>query len=130
VELQPLVKEGIKKILVGKGLFVFVFYLIEDKNLIFRNGPYFMGPQGLYLNSWSPDFDSTQDVPLAILVWLCLPHLPSHCWNPKSLESIGNTLGKYIDQAERRDHYSCARISIKFNLEIGLPEAIKLTIAE
>jgi len=43
---------------------------------------------------------------------------------------IGNTLGKYIDRAERRDQYSCARICVEVDLEIGLPEAIKLTIAD
>jgi hypothetical protein len=127
---SPLVKEGIRSHLVGRGFFVFVFDNIEDKNLIFRNGPYFMGPQGLYLNKWSPDFDPTQDVPSAVPVWVCLPHLPLHCWNPKSLESIGNTLGKYIDRAERKDQYSCARICVEVDLEVGLPEAIQLTVAD
>ena len=71
-----------------------------------------MGPQGLYLNKWMPYFDLCQDVPLAVLVWVRLPHLPLHCWNPESIEAIGNKLGKYIDRAERRDQYSCARICV------------------
>lgn len=87
-----------------------------------------MGPQGLYLNKWNPEFDPTQDVPSAIPVWVQLPHLPLHCWNTKSLETIGNKLGKYIDQAKRRDQYSCA-ICVEVYLEEGLPEAIKLTVA-
>ena len=29
----------------------------EDKDLIFRSGPYFMGPRGLYLNRWTLSFD-------------------------------------------------------------------------
>ena len=62
----PLVKEGIKSYFVGKGFFVFVFDSVEDRSLIFRNGPYFMGPQGLYLNKWSLDFDPAQDVPTAV----------------------------------------------------------------
>jgi hypothetical protein len=53
-----------------------------------------MGPQGLYLNKWSPYCDLMQHVPLAIPVWVHLPHLPIHCWNPNSLYSVGNTLGK------------------------------------
>ena len=58
-----------------------------------------MGPQGLYLNKWTLDFDSTQDVPSAVPVWIRLPHLPLHYWNSESLETIGNKLGKYIDRA-------------------------------
>jgi hypothetical protein len=125
----PLVSEGIKIYFVGKGFFVFLFNKPEDRGLIFRNGPYFMGPQGLYLNKWSTDFDPAQDVPRAVPVWVRLPHLPLHCWNQGSLRSIGNALGKYIDQAPRKDQYSCARICVEVDLEIGLPEAIQLTVA-
>eukprot|EP00253_Pinus_taeda_P013884 PITA_13884 len=125
----PLVKEGIKSYFVGKGFFVFVFENVKDRSLIFRNGPYFMGPQGLYLNKWSPDFDPAQDVPTAVPVWVCLPHLPLHCWSQNSLQSIINALGRYIDQAPRKDQYSCARICIEADLEIGPPEAIKLSVA-
>jgi hypothetical protein len=63
-------------------------------------------------------------------VWVCLPHLPLHCWNKKSLHAIGNTLGRYIDQAARKDQYSCAQICVEVDLEVGLPKAIKLTIAD
>jgi hypothetical protein len=92
---NPLITEGIKSHFVGKGYFVFVFDNPEDKNLIFRNGSYFMGPQGLYLNKWTPDFDPAQDVPSAVPVWVRLPHLPPY--------TAGNTLGRYIDQAVRKD---------------------------
>ena len=102
----------------------------EAKRLILRNIPYFMGPQGLYLNKWNPDFDPTQHVSSAVPVWVRLPHLPLNCWNPKTLEIIGNTLGKYIDRAERKDRYSCARICVEVDLEIGLPEAINRTISD
>ena len=61
-------------------------------------------------------------------VWVRLPHLPLHCWNQKSLQIIGNALGKYIDQAVRKE-YSCARICVEVDLEEGLLEAIKLTVA-
>ena len=114
---------------VGRGYYVFVFDSMEDRDFIFRNGPYFMGPKGLYLNKWM-DFNPTQDVPSVILVWVRLPHLPLHCWNLESLEAIGNTLGKYIDRAELKDQYSCARICLEVDLEIGLPEEIKLNVAE
>jgi hypothetical protein len=87
-----------------------------------------MGPRGLYLNQWTLDFDPSQDVPSVVLVWVRLPHLPLQSWNPKSLEVIGNKLGKYIDSPRRRDQYSCARICVEVDLEEGLPESIKLTV--
>ena len=67
-----------------------------------------MGPQGLYLNKWTPKFDPTQDVMLVVPIWVRLPHLPLQCWNSESLEIVENKLDKYIDRAERKDQYSCA----------------------
>ena len=121
--------EGINNKLIGKGYFVFLFENSADRVLIFRNKPYFMGPQELYLNKWNPDFDLNQDVPSAVPVWVRLLHLPLHCWNSRSLEAIGNSLGKYIDKADIRDQYTCTRICVEVDLEVGIPEAINLTIA-
>ena len=76
------------------------------------------------------DFDPNQDVPSAVPVWVRLPHLPLHCWNSGSLEATGNTLGKYIDRVDRRDQYTCARICVEVDLEVGIPEVINLTIED
>ena len=54
---------------------LFDFEAKEDKELIFRNGHYFMGPQGLYLNSWRPEFDPEADIPKTVLVSVRLPNL-------------------------------------------------------
>ena len=89
-----------------------------------------MGPQGIYLNKWTPYFDPNQDFPLVVLVWVSLLHLALHCWNSGSLEAIGNTLRKYIDRAGRRDQYTCAIICVEVDLEVEIPEAINLTVAD
>ena len=57
---KPLISEGIRSNLIGKGYYVFLFENSTDRYLIFRNDPYFMGPQGLYLNKWTLDFDPNQ----------------------------------------------------------------------
>ena len=82
------------------------------------------------MKNWTPDFDPTQDVSSTIPVWVRLPHLPLHCWNSDSLEAIRNKLGKYIDKAERKDQFSCARICVEVDLETGLSEEINLIVVE
>jgi hypothetical protein len=113
---------------VGRGFFIFEFISKEDRDLIFRSRPYFMGTQGLYLNRWTPDFDPSVDVPKEVPVWVRLPNLPVHCWNYQSLQKIGNGLGRFIDKADNKAQYSCARICVEVDLEAGLPEAVKLTV--
>ena len=68
-----------------------------------------------------------KDVPLAVPVWVRLPHLPLHCWNDETLQAIGNSLGNYIDKAEPKCHFlSYTRICVEVDLEKGLPQAINL----
>jgi hypothetical protein len=104
---RPLIKNSVTCYAVGRGFFIFEFISQEDRDLIFRNGSYFMGTQGLYLNRWTPSFDPAIEVPKDVPVWVRLPNLPIHCWNPSSLQAIGNGLGQYIDRADPKDQYSC-----------------------
>lgn len=69
------------------------------------------------------------DIPNAILVWVCLPHLPLHCWGDESVKAIGNVVRKYIDRCEPKDNmYACARICVEVDLGKGLLKAIKIKV--
>ena len=97
--------------------------------MIFRNGPYFMGPIGMYLNKWDLSFNPEKDIPKAVTVWVKLHHLPLHYWNDEDFRAIGNTLGKDVDKSEpKAPMFSCTRICVEVDLEKGLPESINLSI--
>jgi hypothetical protein len=83
---KPHLQHGVTCYPVGRGYFIFEFIDKTDRDLIFRNGPYFMGTQGLYLNRWTPDFDPNVDSPKEVPVWVRLPNLPVHCWSYESLQ--------------------------------------------
>eukprot|EP00253_Pinus_taeda_P009454 PITA_09454 len=113
----------------GRGYYIFLFETKEDRDLIFRNGPYFMDSRGLYLNKWTPDFHPEMDVPNAVPVWVKLPHLPLHCWGDESVKAIGNTVGKYINRCEPKDNmHTCARICVEVDLGKGLSKTIKIKV--
>ena len=73
---RPIISKNVASYSVGRGFFLFDFETKEDKDLIFRNGPYFMGPQGLYLNGWTPDCNPKADIPKSMPVWVRLPTFP------------------------------------------------------
>jgi hypothetical protein len=115
---------------VGRGYFVFSFSRTEDRDLVFRSGPYFMGSRGLFLAPWTLDFNPRAKI-TAAPVWVRLPHLPLHLWGKRSLKDIGNKLGHYLDSVvPKGDQFTCARICVEFNLEKGLPKSIKLSLGE
>lgn len=110
----------------NKSFFAFLFEKKEDRDLIFRSGPYFMGARGMYLNKWTPDFSPENDILSAVPIWVRLSLLPLHCWNDETLRNIGNSLGKYIDRVELREGLqACAILCVEVDLEKGLPEAIQ-----
>ena len=74
--------------------FLFEFINKEDKDLIFRNGPYFMGTQGLYLNRWTPNFDPASEIPKDVPVWVRLPNLPIHCLKRRGVPAVDRQIGK------------------------------------
>jgi hypothetical protein len=124
----PLIRGRLNHFFSGKGFYTFFEYK-EDGDLIFQSGPYFYGTRGMYLNRWMLDFDPESDIPSVVPVWVCLPHLPLHCWGDDTLKCIGNSLGKYIDKSKpKMSMYACARISVEVDLEKGLLEAIKLSL--
>jgi hypothetical protein len=127
---KMLIQGNVSLCAVGRGFFVFIFSRKEDRDLVFKSGPYFMGSRGLFLAPWTLDFNPGAEI-IAAPVWVRLPHLPLHLWGIRSLEDSGNKLGRFLDKAEPKgDQFTCTRICVEVNLEKGLPEAIKLSLGE
>lgn len=127
---KSLIHGNVSLCAVGRGFFVFSFSSKVDRDLVFRSGPYFMGPRGLFLAPWTLDFNPGAEI-TAAPVWVRLPHLPLHLWGKSSLEDIGNKLGRFLDSVEPKgDQFTCARVCVEVNLEKGLPEAIQLSLGE
>jgi hypothetical protein len=66
----PLIKGSLNLFFCGRGFYAFPFEHKEDKDLIFRNMPYFLGARGMYLNKWTLDFNPKNDVLFVVLVWV------------------------------------------------------------
>jgi hypothetical protein len=126
----PMIQGSILRSAVGRGYYAFSFSEKEDRDLVFRSGPYFMGSRGLFLAPWTLDFNPGVEI-TAAPVWVRLPHLPLHLWGRSTLEGIGNKLGRFLDNAKpKEEQFTCARICVEVNLEEGLPEAIKLSLGD
>jgi hypothetical protein len=116
------IKGQLSTIFCGKGFYIFLFENKADRDLIFRNGLYFMGTIGMHLNKWTPNFSPENDIPSVVPVWVRLPFLLLHCWNDETIKNIGNTLERFINRAEPRDGFQYyARLCVEVDLEKGLP---------
>ena len=50
---KPLMHGIVSLHAVGRGFFAFSFSRKEDRDLVFRSGPYFMGSRGMFLAPWT-----------------------------------------------------------------------------
>ena len=115
----PLIKGKVDTDFCARLFFAFLLEFKEDKHLIFKNIPYFMGPRGMFLNKSSLGFDPNLDVPSVVPMWVNLLHLPTHFWNQDAFLEIGNSLVKYLDFLNSKENFSFARIRIDVDLEAG-----------
>jgi hypothetical protein len=79
------------------------------------------------LKRWWTNFNPTQDYFHLRHIWVLLPDLPLHLWNQQALESIGNSLGRYIG-VEPLSPKSSDRKLEKFLVEIDIHNGVLETI--
>ena len=85
----------------SKGFFTVIFLNMEDRNIIFEGGPYFLNSAGLFLRLWKELFNSeTEDLTIAP-VWIRLYPLPTEFWEEQVPKDIGNTLGSFVKISEQ-----------------------------
>lgn len=117
----------------AKGYFIVLFDDLEHCYNALDEGPWFMGPAGLFLTPWFPDFDPASAVITKAPVWIRLPNLPVHLWCTEVYRLIGNALGRFYTgdyQRERQGLYTYARFCVELDLSKGLPEYINLKIKD
>jgi hypothetical protein len=92
------------------GWLCFHFKSPEDSSYILEH-LWTLDGGSLLLKLWWINFDPSLDYFIHRHLWVLLPGLPLHLWNQKSLESIGNALGRL--------HLCGASISSKLRQETG-----------
>lgn len=75
-----------------KGFFTVIFSILEDKEIIFEGGPYFMNNSILFMRHWEDCYNPNHENMLAAPIWVRLFGLPMEFWDPDILEGIGNTI--------------------------------------
>ena len=74
--------------------FMVIFSNIVDHNSVFEGGPYFYNQVGLFIKPWHVGFNSAEEMPSRVPVWVRLPCLPLEFWREDILHKIASLLGK------------------------------------
>jgi len=115
-------------VLLNRGWFAFKFKSEEELSQIL-NQNWQMNHVPVLMKRWHPRFDASRERVDESPVWVRLPGLPLHYWEPIHFKNIGNILGtfleadlSYLETFDQR----VARILVSINLREGLAEQMNL----
>jgi len=115
--------------ILNRGWFAFNFKG-EEELLRILNANWHLNRVPVLMKRWHPLFDASRERVEESPIWVRLPALPLHYWDPFHFRNIGNILGTFLEAdlsyLETHDK-RVARILVSINLREGLAEQIKLT---
>ena len=118
-------------LLAANNYFMVSFSSMSDRNKVFKGGPYFFNQVGLFIKPWHIGFNSAEEIPSRVPVWVRLPRLPLEFWREDILHSISLLLGKPVGsatQTQDRKVISYARICVEVDLNNPLPDSIEICL--
>jgi len=114
--------------ILNRGWFAFNFKGEEELKRIL-NSNWHLNRVPVLMKRWHPLFDASRERVEESPIWVRLPALPLHYWEPFHFRNIGNILGtfleadlSYLETFDKR----VARILVSINLREGLAEQINL----
>ena len=111
--------------------FLVNFSCMSDRNQVFEGGPYFYNSVGIFVKPWHPRFNSAEDLPSQVPVWIRLLRLPLEFWREDILRQIDAVLGKptaIAHQSLDKKVISYARICVEIDFNNPLPDSLKICL--
>ena len=116
-------------VLAANNYFLVIFSCMSDRNRAFEGGPYFFNQVGLFIKPWHMGFNSAEEIPSRVPVWVQLPRLPLEFWREDILHSISLLLGKPVRAStQTQDHkvISYAHICVEVDLTNQLLDSMEI----
>lgn len=104
----------------GPNRFLFSFSSMEDKEHIFREGPWNFNGSYMILKEWNPK-ESLEEVDLSVVeFWVQIHGLPLELVDADNARLIGCKLGEVLELDPVEEHASFIRIKIRFHVSTPL----------
>ncbi|KAF6138296.1 hypothetical protein GIB67_001446 [Kingdonia uniflora] len=124
--------KGVYRIVpVGKGYFTIFLDNEEDRNNIWRGGPWMIDKQLLRLSPWSPCFDLETQKSSHALCWVKFPGLGFEFWEVDSLMALGRTMGTPIHVNRTHSDFGYfAKVLVDIDLAEPIPNKVLVEVED
>ncbi|XP_028553644.1 uncharacterized protein LOC110106669 [Dendrobium catenatum] len=124
-------KGSMSLISLAEGFFLLKFNNLDDYNMIWSGGPWFLLGKPFVLQQWSPKFKPKRDENASILIWIKILDLPLALWTPSGISKIASYIGVPLivdNLTAKRTRLSFARICVQISKDSKLPDEIPIEI--
>ncbi|XP_021728788.1 uncharacterized protein LOC110695869 [Chenopodium quinoa] len=103
----------------GKDVYLFRFYVLDDYERALLSGPWFILDHYLMITKWKPNFRPSMNPFNRMTVWIRFPELPVEYYDKDALFEIAKIAGNPIKVDYATDHLTRARYA-RFCIDIDL----------
>lgn len=129
---KPLVAYGIELFPCAKGFFIASFTSTLDRDLVLGK-LWSLGDHSLSIKPRSSSFKPLTEFLSIRLVWVLLPNLSLHFWEPSCFEAISNSIGSFLkvdDATTSMGHSTFALLLIDIDISLALPMDVVLMVGD
>ncbi|KAL0908257.1 hypothetical protein M5K25_022742 [Dendrobium thyrsiflorum] len=124
-------KDSLSLLSLAEGFFLLKFTNLDDYNMVFSGGPWFLLGKPFIIQKWYSKFKPKRDEFASIPLWVKILDVPLALWTPSEISKITSYIGIPLSMyslTAKRTRLTFAKVCIHISRTSTLPEEIPLLI--
>ncbi|KAL0924452.1 hypothetical protein M5K25_005283 [Dendrobium thyrsiflorum] len=126
-----ILKGTLKLISLSEGFFLFKFSTLEDYEMVWARGAWFILGKPFIFQKWTPHFSPKREEFNTVPIWFKIHDLPLCCWTPVGISKIATKIGipMAVDAlTASKSRLTYARVCVQVDSTATYPEQIPISV--
>ncbi|XP_020675529.1 uncharacterized protein LOC110094606, partial [Dendrobium catenatum] len=124
-------KGSVQLLSLNDGFFLLRFSCVEDFDMVWSRGVWFLLGKPFVLQKWHPKFVPKKEDFATVPIWVKIHDLPLACWNSEGISRIASKIGIPVvadNLTEMKTRLTYARVCVLVDCNALYPEEIKVSL--
>ncbi|XP_028553650.1 uncharacterized protein LOC110096650 [Dendrobium catenatum] len=124
-------KGSLQLLSLSDGFFLFRFSCVEDYDMAWSKGVWFLLGKPFVLQKWHPKFKPKRENFATVPIWVKIHDLPLACWNSEGISRIASKIGVPLAAdhlTEQKTRLTFARVCVLVDCNATYPDFIKVSL--
>ncbi|KAL0913108.1 hypothetical protein M5K25_016540 [Dendrobium thyrsiflorum] len=126
-----ILKGTLKLISLSEGFFLFKFSTLEDYEMVWARGAWFILGKPFIFQKWTPHFSPKREEFNTVHIWFKIHDLPLCCWTPVGISKIATKIGipMAVDAlTASKSRLTYARVCVQVDSTATYPKQIPISV--